>query len=150
MVAAGMLLLHTGMLIDMPFNDITEQIIGGAMAVHRELGPGLLESSYLACLRVELQERQLGFEAERPLPIVYKGHSLDVSYRLDLIVDNLVVVEIKSVERLLGVHEAQVLTYMRLTACPVGLLINFNVPRLIDGVRRLIRPGFAGLGRTKT
>ncbi|MGE0447545.1 MAG: GxxExxY protein, partial [Vicinamibacterales bacterium] len=125
------------MLIDAPFNDITEQIIGGAIEVHRELGPGLMESSYLACLCVELQERKLRFEAERPLSIVYKGRSLDVSYRLDAIVEDQVVLELKSVERLLGVHEAQVLTYMRLTNCPVGLLINFNVPRLVDGIRRV-------------
>jgi GxxExxY protein len=136
------------MLIEAPFNDITEKIIGGAIEVHRELGPGLLESSYLTCFRVELEERRLAFEAERPLPIVYKGRLLDASYRLDVIVENTVIVELKSVERLLGVHEAQVLTYMRLAKCPVGLLINFNVPRLVDGVRRLIRPGYAESGRT--
>ena len=128
------------MLIDAPFNDIAEQIIGGAIEVHRELGPGLMESSYLACLLVELEERRLRFEAQRSLPIVYKGRSLDVSYRLDVIVEDQVVLELKSVERVLGIHEAQVLTYMRLTGCPAGLLINFNVPRLMDGVKRKLNP----------
>jgi GxxExxY protein len=125
------------MLPDTPYNDMTEQIIGAAMTVHRELGPGLLESIYLGCLRIELEERQLRCEAERPLPVVYRGRSLGLSYRLDLIVEGCVLVELKSVERLLGVHQAQALTYMRLTGTPAGLLINFNVARLIDGVRRL-------------
>jgi GxxExxY protein len=130
------------MLIDAPFNDITREIIGAAIEVHRELGPGLLESSYLPCFCLELAERKLPFETDRPLPVIYKGRRLDVPYRLDVIVDRTVIVELKAVEHVLGVHEAQVLTYMRLASCPAGLLINFNVPKLVDGVRRLIRPEF--------
>lgn len=132
------------MLIETPLNTITEQIIGAAIEVHRELGPGLLESTYLPCLRLELLERGLAFESERALPVVYKGRQLNVSYRLDLLVAGAVVVEVKAVERLLGVHEAQTLTYMRLTSCPVGLLINFNSQLLIHGIRRLVLPGLAG------
>jgi GxxExxY protein len=128
------------MLIDAPFNAITGQIIGAAIEVHRILGPGLLESTYMPCLQFELAARQLRFVGQRAVPVVYKGIALDMSYRVDLIVEDLVVVELKSVDRLLPVHQAQVLTYMGLTGCPAGLLINFNVPKLTGGVRRLINP----------
>jgi len=128
------------MLIDAPFNAITGQIIGAAIEVHRILGPGLLESTYMPCLQFELAARQLRLVVQRAVPVVYKGIALDTSYRVDLIVEDLVVVELKSVDRLLPVHQAQVLTYMGLTGCPAGLLINFNVPKLTDGVRRLINP----------
>jgi GxxExxY protein len=120
------------------FNDVTGQIIGAAIEVHRTLGPGLLESIYVPCLQFELSSRRLRFVAQRAIPIMYKGTRLDASYRVDLIVEDLVVVEVKSVAMLLPVYQAQVLTYMRLTDCPAGLLINFNVPRLMDGVKRLI------------
>ena len=120
------------------FNDVTGQIIGAAIEVHRTLGPGLLESIYMPCLQFELSSRRLRFVAQRAIPIVYKGTRLDASYRVDLIVEDLVVVEVKSVAALMPVYQAQVLTYMRLTDCPAGLLINFNVPRLMDGVKRLI------------
>lgn len=126
------------MLIDAPFNSVTSEIIAAAIEVHRGIGPGLLESTYMPCLQYELAARNLRFVTQRAIPIVYKEIALDASYRLDLLVEDLVVVEVKSVERLLPVHQAQVLTYMRLTGCPAGLLINFNAPKLIDGVRRLV------------
>ena len=128
------------MLVDAPFNSITHEIIGAAVEVHRTLGPGLLESTYMPCLRFELAARKLRFEAERRVPIVYKTMALDTAYRVDLIVEELVLVEVKSVANLLGVHDAQVLTYMALTGCPAGLLINFNVAKLTTGVKRLINP----------
>jgi GxxExxY protein len=126
------------MLLDASFNAITHEIIGAAIEVHRTLGPGLLESTYIPCLRYELSARNLRFVAERRLPIVYKTMPLDVMYRVDLIVEDLVVIEVKSVATLLSVHEAQLLTYLALTGCPAGLLINFNVAKLTDGVKRLI------------
>lgn len=118
----------------MHVNDLTREIIGAAIEVHRELGPGLLESSYQVCMRRELEVRGIPFEYEKPLPLLYKGMHLDCGYRLDL----LVVVEVKSVETLHPIHEAQVLTYLRLGGWSVGLLINFNVPVLVDGVKRKV------------
>jgi GxxExxY protein len=120
------------------FNDVTRVILAAAIEVHRALGPGLLESIYMQCLEFELASRNLRYVVQKPIPIVYKGMVLDASYRIDLIVEDLVVVDVKSVIALAPVHQAQVLTYLRLTRCPVGLLINFNVPRLMDGVKRLI------------
>jgi GxxExxY protein len=128
------------MLADVPFNALTRDIIGAASEVHRALGPGLLESSYAPCLRRELTLRGIPYRAEQTVRIEYKGVVLDPAYRVDLIVEDAVVVELKSVDRLISVHDAQVLTYMRLTSCPAGLLINFNVPKLVDGVKRLILP----------
>ena len=128
------------MLVDSPLNALTGQIIGAAIEVHRTLGPGLLESTYMPCLQYELATAGLRFTAERAVPILYKGIELDANYRIDLLVENLVVVEIKAIEQLMPVHQAQVLTYMRLLACPAGLLVNFNVPKLIDGVKRLMNP----------
>jgi GxxExxY protein len=123
------------------FNDVTGAILAAAIEVHRTLGPGLLESVYMPCLQFELASRKLRFVAQRAVPIVYKGTPLGACYRIDLIVEDLVVVEVKSVDALAPVHQAQVLTYLRLTGCPAGLLINFNVPRLMDGVKRLLKPG---------
>lgn len=123
------------------FSHVTRDILGAAIQVHKTLGPGLLESIYLQCLQFELALHKLRFTVQRPIPIVYKGNPLDASYRIDLIVEDLVVVEVKSVAALAPVHKAQVLTYLRLTGCPAGLLINFNVARLIDGVKRLVNPG---------
>jgi GxxExxY protein len=122
------------------FNGLTQGILGAAIEVHRHLGPGLLESIYQACLERELASCRLRFITQRPIPIVYKGVRLDSCYRIDLIVEDLVVVEVKAVAALDAVHRAQMLTYMRLAGCPLGLLINFNVPRLMDGVKRLINP----------
>jgi GxxExxY protein len=119
-------------------NAITEQVIGAAIEVHRVLGPGLLESAYRTCLVFELRERRLRVEEERSLPVVYKSVKLDCGYRLDLVVENLVIVEIKAVERLNSVHEAQLLSYLRLYGCRVGLLINFHVSMLKQGIRRIV------------
>jgi GxxExxY protein len=126
------------MLVDAPFNVITSQIIGAAIEVHRVVGPGLLESTYMPCLQYELAARKLRFVTERAVPILYKGVELDTKYRIDLLVEDLVIVEVKSIDCLLPVHDAQVLTYMRLIGCPAGMLLNFNVSKLIDGVKRLI------------
>lgn len=106
--------------------------------MHRALGPGLLESAYEECLCRELTLRQLPFERQWPLPLVYKGLRLDCGYRLDLVVDNAIIVEIKAVESLQPIHDAQLLTYLRLGGWQVGLLINFNVPVLKQGIRRLV------------
>jgi len=122
------------------FSHVTRKIIGAAIEVHKTLGPGLLESIYQACLQRELTSRNMQFVVQRPVPIVYKGLKLDAVYRIDLIVEDLVVVEVKSVAALAPIHEAQGLTYLRLTGCPAGLLINFNVPLLVDGIQRLINP----------
>jgi GxxExxY protein len=120
------------------FNDLTGKILGGAIEVHRALGAGLLESIYASCLHLELSARGLRYVAQRPIPIVYKGTKIDACYRVDLIVEDRIVVEVKSVEALSSVHESQLLTYLALTECPAGLLINFNVPRLMDGVKRML------------
>ena len=121
----------------MDLNRVTREIIGAAIAVHRELGPGLLESAYEACLAYELTQRGLRVEQQMPLPVVYREVRLECGYRLDLVVEDIVIVELKSVEKLTRVHQAQVLSYLRLANCPVGLLINFNVKILVDGVQRL-------------
>lgn len=118
--------------------ECTERIIGAAIEVHRELGPGLLESAYEECLCWELSARSMVFERQVALPVVYRGRRLDVGYRLDLVVESCVVVEIKAVESLLAIHEAQLLTYLRLSGHRVGLLINFNVPFLRDGIKRRV------------
>ena len=122
------------------FNDVTGRILGAAIEVHRALGAGLLESIYTTCLQFELTARNLRYVAQRVVPIVYKGMEVQACYRVDLIVEDLVVVEVKSTAALLPVHQSQLLTYMGLTNCPAGLLINFNVPRLMDGVKRMINP----------
>ena len=121
----------------MEVNRVTEAIIGAAIAVHRELGPGLLESAYEACLAYELTQQGLKVEQQKPLPVIYREVRLECGYRLDLVVEDVVIVEFKSVEKLTPVHQAQVLSYFRLANCPVGLLVNFNVKVLIDGVHRL-------------
>ena len=108
----------TGMLTEAPFNKITGSIIESAIEVHRQLGPGLLESSYLPCLQYELSQRSLRFDCQRQVPIAYKQIALTTSYRIDLIVEDEIVVEVKSVDRLLSVHDAQVLTYLRLVNAP--------------------------------
>jgi len=118
---------------------LTSEIIAAAIEVHRTLGPGLLESAYHSCMCHELAMRKVDFRGEVPLPVDYKGIHLDCGYRMDLVVDGKVAVELKSVEKLLPVHEAQLLTYLRLSRMRVGLLINFNVKMLRQGiVRRII------------
>jgi len=119
-------------------NQVTEKIIGAAINVHRALGPGLLESAYEACLAFELVEGGLKVEQQKPIPVIYKTVRLDCGYRLDLLVNNIVIVEIKSVDHLMPIHEAQLLSYLKLSGCRVGLLINFNVKMLKEGIRRLI------------
>jgi GxxExxY protein len=117
---------------------ITESIIAAAVEVHRHLGPGLLESAYEACFVHELISRGVEFQRQLDLPVEYKGLRLDAGYRLDVVVARAVVVEIKAVDTLSHVHEAQLLTYLRLSGLRVGLLINFNVPMLRDGVKRRV------------
>ena len=119
-------------------NKLTKQIIGAAIKVHRHLGPGLLETAYEACLAYELQQLGLSFERQKALPLVYKEIRLDQGYRIDLLVERKVVVELKVVERIAPVHEAQVLSYLRFSGCKIGLLLNFNVKLLKDGIRRFI------------
>lgn len=119
-------------------NRLTEQIIGAAIEVHRHLGPGLLESAYETCLAYELEQRGLTVERQKALPLIYKEIRLDQGYRIDLLVAQKVVVELKVVEQFTDVHEAQVLSYLRFSGCKVGLLINFNVKLLKDGVRRFV------------
>ena len=119
-------------------NRLTEQIIGAAIEVHRHLGPGLLESAYETCLAYELEQRGLTAERQKALPLIYKEIRLDQGYRIDLLVAQKVVVELKVVEQFTDVHEAQVLSYLRFSGCKVGLLINFNVKLLKDGVRRFV------------
>jgi len=119
-------------------DNTTSAIIGAAIAVHRELGPGLLESAYEACLAYELSQLGLKVERQKALPVVYRGVRLDCGYRIDLLVDERVIVELKAVDRLEPIHEAQVLSYLKLSGCKVGLLINFNAKVLKDGLRRLV------------
>jgi GxxExxY protein len=120
-------------------NALTGTIISAALAVHGELGPGLLEHAYEACLSYELVARGLSLERQKPLPVVYKEQRLDCGYRIDLLVSGIVVVEIKAVERLERVHSAQVLSYLRFARCPVGLLFNFNAAWLTeDGLKRIV------------
>ena len=123
----------------MSINELTSQIIGAAIEVHRELGPGLLESAYEECLCYELSLRDLDFQRQVPLPVRYKKVLLDCGYRIDLLVGNLVVLELKAVAALEPIHDAQLLTYLKLGGWQVGLLLNFNVPVLKDGIRRLVR-----------
>jgi GxxExxY protein len=117
---------------------ITEAIIGAAIEVHRALGPGLLESAYEACLAFELAQQGLKVEQQKPLPVVYKEVKLDCGYRLDLLVEDSVIVEIKAVDQLSPIHHAQLLSYLRLSGRKVGLLINFNVQVLKDGIQRVV------------
>ncbi len=119
-------------------NKLSEKIIGAAIEVHRALGPGLLESTYEECLCHEMKLQGLSFERQRLLPVVYKSVSLECGYRLDVVVENLIVLELKTVEVLLPLHEAQLLTYLKLTGLRLGLLMNFNVPVLKDGIKRMI------------
>ena len=119
-------------------NELSNRIIGAAIDVHRELGPGLLESAYEACLCHELALRQIPFARQVPLPVLYKGIEIDCAYRLDILVSDLVVIELKSVEKLEPIHDAQLLTYLRLSKRWLGLLMKFNVEMLKDGIKRLV------------
>ncbi len=122
----------------MEFDELSRNVIGCAIEVHRALGPGLLESTYRQCLACELSQAAIPFQMELPLPVRYKDVLLDCGYRIDLLVSGDLTVEIKSVETLLPIHQAQILTYMRLAKIPLGLLINFNVTKLQNGIKRLV------------
>jgi GxxExxY protein len=117
---------------------LSSDIIGAAIEVHRCLGPGLLETAYEECLCHELSDRQIRFERQKSLPVSYKGKSLDCGYRLDLVVEGLVIVELKAIDRLEPIHTAQILTYLKLARLRLGMLINFNVPVLKSGVKRVV------------
>jgi len=119
-------------------NNISGQIIKGAIEVHKQIGPGLLESTYEGCLIYELVDSGLSVQSQVPFPVKYKGKLIDIGYRVDLLVEGIVVVELKSVERLLPIHSAQILTYLKLSDLKVGLLINFNAQKIKDGIRRFI------------
>jgi GxxExxY protein len=119
-------------------DDITRAIIGSAIQVHATLGPGLLESAYRVCLHEELVLKGLRVEVETPIPFTYRGRRIDVGYRIDLLVEDRVLVELKALTKVLPVHEAQLLSYLRLGGYPVGLLINFHVLLLRDGIRRMV------------
>lgn len=118
--------------------EITEKIIGAAIEVHKTIGPGLLESAYEECLAHEMRLRGLNFERQVPLPVVYKGVNLDCGYRLDFLVERVVVLELKAVDAVEPIHEAQWLTYLKLGGWKLGLLLNFNVPVLKDGIKRVV------------
>jgi GxxExxY protein len=119
-------------------NELTDKIIGAAVEVHRELGPGLMESAYEACLFFELEKAGLKVYRQKALPVIYKSIRVDCGYRLDLLVEDKVVVELKSIEALLPIHKAQMISYLRISGCKVGLLINFNVTLLKNGIRRIV------------
>ncbi len=125
--------------MDMQFDELSNRVIGCAIEVHRHLGPGLLESTCEQCLGRELSLAGIEFKLQWPVPVEYKGVRLDCGYRADVLVEDDLLVELKAVEHVLGIHHAQLLTYMKLAGIPVGLLINFNVPFLKDGLQRFVR-----------
>jgi GxxExxY protein len=122
----------------MEFDELSNRVIGCAIEVHRILGPGLLESTYEQCLAHELTISGIPFKIQHPLPVEYKGIRIDCGYRVDLLIDGNLILELKSVEDIKGIHEAQLLTYMKLASIGSGLLINFNVKRLRDGLKRFV------------
>jgi GxxExxY protein len=122
----------------MEINDITKEILDAAYKVHTALGPGLLESAYQACLVYELKKKGLYIEVEKPMPLIYEEVKLDYGYRIDILVENKVVIELKTVDYFNDVHIAQTLTYLKLSGCKIGLLLNFNTKSLKDGIKRLI------------
>ena len=122
----------------MKANDVSGVIVDAAMRVHSAMGPGLLESPYEGCLAFELSERGLAIQRQLELPVIYRGHQIDVGYRIDLLVEAEVIVEIKAVERFAPIHEAQLLTYLKLADKQIGLLLNFNVLRMKDGIKRMV------------
>jgi len=122
----------------MNVNDLTGGVIGVAIEVHKALGPGLMESTYEECLCIELELRNLPYERQREIPITYKGVNLDCAYQLDIVISNQLIVELKACESIQPIHEAQLLTYLKLSGIKVGLLINFNVPALKEGIKRLV------------
>ncbi len=123
----------------MEFTELSKRVIGCAIEVHKELGPGLLEATYERCLARELQLNEISYSVQHPLPVVYKGVEIDCGYRVDLLIENSLIVELKSVKAIQAVHEAQLITYLRLSGIDQGLLINFNVLRLKDGLKSFHR-----------
>ena len=119
-------------------NFLTEKIIGCAIEVHKAIGPGLLESAYEECLCYELAQNGLTFERQVPLPVVYKGVKLDCGYKLDIIVENIVIIELKAVDRIIAIHEAQLLSYLRMLDLRVGLILNFHSSVLKEGIKRIV------------
>ena len=122
----------------MKFDKLSNRVIGCCIEVHRELGPGLLESSYEQSLAHELNLQRISFEIQKPMPVIYKGVKLDCGYRLDILVNKELILELKAVETLTGVHKAQLLTYMKLSGIKAGLLINFNVSKVANGIKRFV------------
>ena len=122
----------------MQFDELSNRVIGCAIEVHRELGPGLLESTYEQCLSHELTLKGIRFKLQHPQPVEYKGVRLDCGYRVDLLIEDELIVELKSVEQIKGIHEAQLLTYMKLAGVGTGLLMNFNVTKLKSGIKRFV------------
>lgn len=122
----------------MEFDSLSNRVIGCALEVHRNLGPGLLESTYEQCLSYELNAEAIPFKLQYPLPVVYKNIKLDCGYRIDLLIDDRIIVELKSVDKIQSIYHAQLLTYMKLANISVGLLINFNVKYLKDGIHRMV------------
>jgi GxxExxY protein len=122
----------------MEFDDLSNRVIGCATEVHRHLGPGLLESAYEQCLAHELSRNNIAFQLQLAQPVQYKDVLLDCGYRIDVLVENQLIIELKSVEKLLGIHEAQLMTYMKLAEIKIGLLMNFNVTKLKDGIKRFV------------
>lgn len=123
--------------INLGINEVTRSIIGADIAVHRELGAGLLESVYEECMAYELTQRGMQFERQKPIPVIYRGIPFECGFRVDFLVASQVVVELKAVERVLPVHMAQTLTYLKLTGCKLGLILNFNVQQMVKGVKRV-------------
>ena len=122
----------------MILKELSEGIIGCAIAVHKQLGPGLLETAYETCLAYELEQQRFGVERQKPMPLRYKTINMECGYRLDLVINNQIILEIKAVDHLLPVHDAQLLTYMKLADCRLGMLINFNEKLLKQGIRRFV------------
>jgi GxxExxY protein len=119
-------------------DELSNEIIGAAIEVHRGLGPGFLESAYEECLCYEFDAREIRYERQKPLPVAYKGKKLDCGYRLDMVVNDLVILELKAVDQILPIHNAQVLTYLKLSGLKLGMLINFNVTVLKNGIKRIV------------
>jgi GxxExxY protein len=146
-----MLNIHRGDAETRRFDEISDAVIGACIEIHQHLGPGLLESAYEECLRYELSARGILFERQKPLPVVYKSVRLDCGYRIDLVVAQKLIVELKAVEELLPIHEAELLTYLKLSNLSIGLLINFHVPVLKHGLKRIVNsfPEFSATPRLR-
>lgn len=138
--AGALRAVTTTMITTVEVDDLTDRIIACAIEVHRHLGPGLLESVYRECMKIELRENQLHVDSERHVPINYKGKHLNAAFQVDLLVEGCVIVELKAVDLIHPIHLAQVITYLKLTTCPAGLLMNFNSTSLRSGLRRLNHP----------